>query len=105
MREIANRYINDLQKPAAKPPTFRQIRAALAKFRCVSMFGVISVILYTLLYLFNGELTVIAQAAHSGDKTLFFIPIVIALIFSVAHGNFTSHFWDVLGVKAKTATK
>jgi len=64
--------------------------------------GAISVSLYTLLYFFSADIVSVAQNTNSGQKSLFFIPIVIAMIFSLAHGSFTSHFWDILGVKAKS---
>lgn len=101
MRYIADKYIEEAAKPAEPLPTTRDIINWFKKSRCALLFGVLSVLLYTLLYLFNLDLTHIAQATHEGDKTFFFVPIVIALVFSLVHGNFTSHFWDVLGIKAK----
>jgi hypothetical protein len=31
----------------------------------------------------------------------FIVPVIIAFIFSLVYGAFVSHFWDMLGVKAK----
>lgn len=101
MRYIANKYIDEAAKPAEPLPKPSDILNWLKKARYALLFGVLSVALYTFLYLYNIDLTHIAQATHEGDKTLFFVPIVIALVFSLVHGTFTSHFWDVLGIKAK----
>lgn len=101
MRYIANKYIDDVAKPAEPLPTIRDIINWFKKSRYVLLFGTLSGALYTLLYVFSIDLTHIAQATHQGDKTFFFLPIVIALVFSMVHGNFTSHFWDMLGIKAK----
>ncbi|HSJ48115.1 MAG TPA: hypothetical protein VLA26_04640 [Gammaproteobacteria bacterium] len=67
----------------------------------VCTLGLASISLYVLLKLFSPELVQLAQATHAGNKGLFFVPILLALVFSFVHGAFTSHFWDVLGVKAK----
>lgn len=101
MRNIAERYIRELEKPAAKPPTLAEIREFYAKYRLAFAMGLMSIGLYSLLYLYNGSLTHIAQDTHAGHKTLFFVPIVVALVFSWVHGSFTSRFWDMLGIKAK----
>lgn len=101
MRYIADKYIDEAAKPAEPLPTPRNIFNWFKKARYALFFGMLSVVLYTLLYIFNFDLTQIAQVTHEGDKTLFFVPIVIALVFSLVHGSFTSHFWDVLGVQAK----
>lgn len=34
-----------------------------------------------------------------------FLPILTAFIFSFVHGNFTGHFWSVLGVEASKKKK
>jgi len=34
-----------------------------------------------------------------------FLPILTAFIFSFVHGNFTGHFWSVLGVEASKKRK
>jgi len=78
-----------------------EIRDFFIKHRFAFVLGVVSVAMYSLLYLFSVNLTDIAQQTHAGHKTLFFLPIVIALIFSGVHGSFTSRFWDMLGIKAK----
>ena len=66
------------------------------------IMGIFSVGLYTLLYFFSADIVTVAQDTNAGHKSLFFIPIVIAMVFSLAHGAFTSHFWEILGVKAKS---
>ncbi|MDY6991838.1 MAG: hypothetical protein SVR94_04420 [Pseudomonadota bacterium] len=65
------------------------------------ILGLTSGILYFLLYLFNGE---ILNWSKQGGW-YFIVPISIAFIFSFVHGAFTSHFWDLLGVKAKSIKK
>lgn len=71
------------------------------RYAWVCVLGLASVSLYVLLKLFSPELVQLAQATHAGSKGLFFVPILLALLFSFVHGAFTSRFWDVLGVKAK----
>jgi hypothetical protein len=31
----------------------------------------------------------------------FLVPVTIAFVFSLVHGAFTGHFWDLLGVRAR----
>ena len=62
-----------------------------------ALYGAASLLLYFLLYLFEDK--VMELAAHG--RWYFIVPIVIAFVYSFAHGNFTAHFWDVLGIKAK----
>ncbi len=71
------------------------------KYFVLAVFGVMSVVLYTGLYFFNADIIALAKSTYSGDKELFFVPVLIALLFSFVHGAFTSKFWDVLGVKPK----
>lgn len=101
MRKTAERYIEEAARTGDPLPTRKDILAAITKYRSPIIFGAVSVFLYSMLYLFSADLTQIAQSTHSGQKTMFFIPIVVALVFSFVHGTFTSHFWDILGVKAK----
>lgn len=65
------------------------------------LYGALSVALYLLLYLF--EERVLALSKHGG--WYFFVPMTIAFVFSVVHGNFTGQFWDLFGIKAKTTKK
>lgn len=60
--------------------------------------GLLSGSLYLLLYLYERE---IMQAFTRTDSWYPALPIVTAFVFSMAHGAFTSYFWDVLGVRAK----
>ena len=62
-------------------------------------FGLTSGMLYFLLYWFED---LILEWSKRGGW-YFLVPIAIAFTFSLVHGNFTSHFWDLLGVKAKSA--
>ncbi len=62
------------------------------------LLGALSLALYVLLFL-NQE-AVLRMSTESGFG--FLVPIGIALTFSFVHGAFTSGFWDMLGLKAKT---
>ena len=62
-----------------------------------ALFGLTALILYFLLYLF--EDSILAFTARGG--WYFIAPVAIAFVVSYVHGNFTSHFWDILGIKAK----
>jgi hypothetical protein len=61
------------------------------------LYGAVTLVLYFLLYLFENQ--AMEYAAHG--RWYFIVPIAIAFVFSYAHGSFTAHFWDVLGIKAK----
>ena len=65
------------------------------------VYGVISIGLYAMLYLFNEK---ILEYSKQG-QWYFFLPVLIAFVFSIVHGNFTGQFWDLFGVKAKTTKK
>jgi hypothetical protein len=62
-----------------------------------ALFGIVSLVLYFLLYFF--EDSILAFTSRGG--WYFIAPVVIAFVFSYVHGNFTAFFWDVLGIKAK----
>ena len=63
--------------------------------------GVISLLLYVLLFLFSDQINAFAVAAREGEKLYALIPLAIAMVFSFVHGAFTGHFWDLLGLRAK----
>ncbi|MGB0721163.1 MAG: hypothetical protein ACPGU7_02095 [Gammaproteobacteria bacterium] len=65
------------------------------------VYGVISVTLYVLLYLFNEQ---VLEYSRQGGW-YFVIPLTIAFGFSIVHGNFTGKFWDLFGIKPKTTKK
>ena len=60
--------------------------------------GLISGALYFALYLNNQE---ILAAYTRTDGWYPALPVITALVFSLAHGAFTGYFWEVLGVTAK----
>lgn len=62
-------------------------------------YGVGSIILYFSLFIYAKD--VMQYSAQGG--WYFVIPVVIAFVFSYIHGNFTSYFWDALGIKAKSS--
>lgn len=61
------------------------------------IWGSVVVALYFSLYLYEQQ---IIKWTAQGEWT-FIGPLTIAFVFSIAHGNFTAHFWDALGIKAK----
>jgi len=66
-------------------------------FAKTAVYGGFSLTLYVLLYLFEDSILGFA----SRGSWFFLVPIVAAFVFSFVHGNFTAHFWDMLGIKAK----
>jgi len=54
-------------------------------------------VLYLVLYLMADRM--VAWSAQG--RWMFVLPVGIAFLFSMVHGAFTGHFWDVLGFKAK----
>ena len=68
------------------------------------LFGVIVVVLYSLLFIYSEQLQDFAYRTRKGEKILFLIPVMIAFVFSWAHGAFTGHFWEVVGLRAAQRT-
>ncbi len=62
----------------------------------LSALGLVVATLYGMLF-FN-EQEVIRLCKQGGWGFLF--PVVVAFVFSIFHGAFTSMFWDAFGVKA-----
>jgi len=61
------------------------------------LFGTASLIMYFILYFFeDGILDITTRGGW-----YFILPVLIAFVFSFVHGNFTSFFWEILGIKAK----
>lgn len=87
MRYIADRYL----KPQSLSPAV--LTAVL--------LGILSLVLYLLLYQYSTDLVRMATVTHQGQKAYFLVPIVIALVFSLVHGTFTGRFWDLLGFKPR----
>ena len=100
MHNNAKAHLLALETPAQAPSKVDVMRV-FKKYGLVFSYGVLSIALYGLLYYFSADLVEIARATHAGHKAMFFLPIVLALVFSLIHGAFTSQFWDVLGIKAK----
>ena len=65
------------------------------------IYGAVSGVLYYLLYRYNDLILEYSRQGH----WYFVVPIGIAFAFSLIHGNFTGHFWDLFGVRAKTTRK
>lgn len=64
-------------------------------------YGITSITLYVLLYIFEQDILTLSKEG----KWNFYVPMLIAFIFSIIHGNFTGQFWDLFGVKPKTTKK
>lgn len=64
-------------------------------------YGAISVLLYFLLYFYAETILELSKRG----RWYFVVPMVIAFLFSIVHGNFTGQFWDLFGIKAKTTKK
>lgn len=63
----------------------------------LALYGAAVAVLYALLFVFEKDVVEICK--RGGWWFLF--PVTAAFAFSIFHGNFTSLFWDVLGVQAK----
>lgn len=64
------------------------------------LLGCVVVALYALLFVYAPQFEELARRTRDGEKILFLIPIGIALVFSWAHGAFTGHFWEIIGLRA-----
>lgn len=64
-------------------------------------YGVLSTVLYVLLFVYSNQLNLLAEAARNGEKIYALVPLALAMVFSFVHGAFTGYFWDTLGLKAK----
>lgn len=102
MRSIMENQLNDMSRgPAKTAEVIRPFRKFFRKYFIVLLMGAASIGLYATMYFFNADLEALVKETLSGNKSLFFVPILIAFVFSFIHGAFTSKFWDVLGIKAK----
>lgn len=63
-------------------------------------YGLGSVVLYILLYLYADQMVDWAQRTRHGEKIFFIVPILVAFAVSYFHGAFTGHFWESLGLRA-----
>ena len=64
--------------------------------------GAASALCYGLLFTYQKE--VMASFTRT-DGWYPALPVVTALVFSLAHGAFTGYFWEVLGVRARKPVK
>lgn len=82
-----------MTKPASRPlvPTL--------------IFGVASLTLYLLLFVYADQFVDWARRSQHGEKLLSVVPIVVAFVFSYFHGAFTGHFWESLGLRAAKSGK
>ncbi|HSO08163.1 MAG TPA: hypothetical protein VLW45_13050 [Pelomicrobium sp.] len=62
--------------------------------------GVVVAVLYGALFYYEGR--VMASFTRT-DGVYWLLPVVTAFVFSIAHGAFTGHFWELLGVRGKPA--
>jgi len=63
--------------------------------------AVMSAALYVLLYLFSDQILAWSSQGH----WYFVVPVSIAFLFSLVHGGFTGHFWELMGIKARPNKK
>lgn len=63
------------------------------------VYGIVSVALYFLLFIYADETVELARRTREGETIWFLVPIVIAFVFSYAHGAFTGAFWAAVGLK------
>ena len=88
----------------SKAATRTKTKSKDSQARIVAMTvltGALSVLLYVLLYEYQGDIVRLADATRHGARIDFIVPIAIALIFSLVHGSFTERFWGMLGLKPK----
>ncbi|MBF0256286.1 MAG: hypothetical protein HQL47_07465 [Gammaproteobacteria bacterium] len=65
------------------------------------IYALLSGGLYYLLYHFEAS---ILELSKQG-RWYFIVPLTIAFVFSIVHGNFTGQFWELFGIRAKTTKK
>lgn len=68
--------------------------------RTTLALGAIVAVLYGALFYY--EEPVMATFTRT-DGAYWLLPVVTAFVFSLAHGAFTGHFWELLGVRGKPA--
>jgi len=97
--------VDDLQqKPTllAVPKVTAPTRPAASRaLITTASLGLASVVLYVLLFQYADSLSLLAAETRAGHKLYALIPIGVAFLFSLIHGAFTGHFWDLLGLRAK----
>ena len=64
--------------------------------------GLASGIGYALLFAYLNDKDVVRVFAQ---KDNWYLPVIVAFAFSLAHGAFTGYFWEMLGVRAKAPAK
>ncbi len=95
MRGTARRAVRSMQKvPAVAGLEHHHSVAGLAK---VMALGMATAALYVALFLLEDP--ILTLSAHGRWYAL--LPVTIAFAFSLVHGAFTGHFWDLLGIKAR----
>jgi hypothetical protein len=65
------------------------------------LLGAGSAALYLMLFQYADHLTWLAAHTRGEHQLYALIPVVIALVFSLVHGAFTGHFWDLMGLKPR----
>ena len=92
------------RSPRRLPRAARRLRILLMlrrNTRAALGYGVLSGLLYFVLYYFNDAIRAVAEMTYGGDKTYFLLPIAVAFVFSIVHGLFTDRFWEAMGLKAR----
>ncbi len=78
--------------------SIRSIILRWPRFWKAAGWGAFSGLLYWLLYLYSRQILELSVSAWWSPV----VPITIAFAFSIIHGNFTSAFWDAVGIKPKS---
>lgn len=99
--KVAERHLVSQSRQAMSRADLSRVAQRILRQRMTILLGSMSAVIYTLLYIYSADLVQLAQTTHMGERHYFFVPVVIALLFSFVHGAFTSHFWDMMGVKPK----
>jgi len=80
-----------------KPMSYREQNKPRKKpIGLAILFGIVSIVLYAVLLARQDMLNV--HFVKGGMSA--FLPIATAFVFSYVHGNFTDHFWTILGIEA-----
>lgn len=99
MNAMAHAETQTTLAPAARPARFRLVIRPETK--AAIGLGVLSGILYFMLYIFGDDIRRLAELTTQGHRAYFLVPIAIAFVFSLVHGLFTDRFWEAVGLKAK----
>jgi len=100
--ELGSRSVPKPRPTAAESKSRRPAAAPrLAAVATTAALGLLSALLYLMLFRYSDVLANLASQTAHGHKLYALVPIAVAFVFSLVHGSFTGRFWDLLGLKAK----